>query len=202
MQPGLGQDAERGVPGPSLGALVPTPGTAQRSVPISHSCPRSPLLSLPGERAQCPCSAGAAPGLWQQFQQQWPGVTPGAAGGGEVGTQLAGSPSPGRRGPGRQQYQPCQPQAAAPCPLPKSLGSWKGGEGMGFVCWCPSVPPPHIPPWPGCARVHPPRCPSASPLGLLPALWSCIFRDCGGCRVCKISAALLVLLRLIRSEML
>lgn len=111
--------------------------------------------------------AGASPRLWQQFQQPAAWRDPGSCRKrGEVGSQLPGSPSPGRRGPDRQQDSALPATSSlAPSPNPWGAGS-EGrakGEGMGFVCWCPSITPPHIPPCPGCARVHP-----SAPL---PARW-------------------------------
>ena len=71
-----------------------------------------------------------------------PGLTPGAGGGDEVGAGLAGSPFPGRRGPGGQQHRLCRPQG--PCPFASSPdppgNGGKGrakGEGMGV---CKAVP--------------------------------------------------------------
>lgn len=69
-----------------------------------------------------------------------------------------------------------------------------------------SLFPTLLPSFPRLCSWFAPLCrPSPQPrvgMAVHGAPWSCIFRDCGGCRVCKISAALLVLFRLIRSEML
>lgn len=77
------------------------------------------------------------------------------------------------------------------------LGGRAGGLGAGSRLCPPGCSFPRL--CPVCSRCRP--CPSPSGRSAR-CSWSCIFRDCGGCCVCKISTALLVLFRLIRSEML
>lgn len=88
-----------------------------------------------------------------------------------MGTQLPGSPSPGRREQTLQQYQLCQPQAPVPSADPEQLEvrAEQKGQGWGLCAGAHPCHPPRALPAPAVPGFIPHAAPLPA-LVLLPAL--------------------------------